>query len=93
MSAREPWKDTLQPFADAWKSYMDVIDVYVRECTEDELQALEDAAKRPNTTNCWFATWEAAKDVRKVINGERLRRQRAAEAAARGPRPDRAYGA
>lgn len=74
------WKADLRPFANAWyvnwnhdsgecdenAAVQEFRDIAAR-LTPEALADVEAATGRVTQTNCWFATWEAARLVKDVI--------------------------
>jgi hypothetical protein len=60
---------------------------YVRECDPAELDELEAACRATSTTNCWWATYDAAKYLLWQIASERGVRERNAKEATQTATP------
>lgn len=72
MRKPEPWKKLLQPFAELHsKAY-----VRINKLSLAEMNALLDACEQVTQTNCWWATYRAAKTIRGDLVAERRIRLR-----------------
>lgn len=75
----KPWKELLEPFAELhWR-----MDNALHNSTDEHLATLLDACSKPTSTNCWFATYNAAKWIKPEIEAEQARRKLERERQAR----------
>lgn len=81
---REPWREALRPWAEQFGRLVGDLDSHCRECDDNELQVLADAAGRPTSSNCWWAEFEVAALVRDAVKREQRRRIHAAREASNG---------
>lgn len=73
------FKTRLDPWAQRWWSLSRDIETWLMESTDDELDSIERDAASPTSTNCWFATFHVAQQIRHAITAERYRRKAAGE--------------
>lgn len=74
--ARSNFKTRLQPWAERWWELTRDIETWVYESTDDELAQIERDAFAPGTSNCWYATFEVAQQIKQALASERLRRSK-----------------
>jgi hypothetical protein len=77
MTPRREWKTRLLPYARLYDAYIDAVESKIRELSSEELTALAEAAEEPTQTNCWWATYWAAREVREAATREMNRRRHA----------------
>ena len=77
---RTTWQKRLEPFGHIYAAMVREIEAQVDAMTDDELQKVLAATKRPTPTNIWWATYNVAPLVTDAVEGER--RHRASEAKA-----------
>lgn len=73
------WKDLLEPHAQRYSRFLDDLAFRVGACSDEGLEELRAACEKPETTNCWWATYSVAGEVRKAANRELLKRKTARE--------------
>jgi hypothetical protein len=69
---RTTWKDRLRPFA----QHIEQISALIRVMEDEELKKLGIACRNPTSTNCGWATYQAAKVIMGEVDAELRRRQR-----------------
>lgn len=74
------WITRLRPFAEHLEAmYQAIVDA-----SDDDLMALRRACGEPTQTNCGWSTYRVARVIFDEIDGEILRRKRAAHSANEG---------
>lgn len=71
------WQKTLRPWAEEYADLTERIAAHCLSLTDAQLQAFDDAAKRPSQTNCWWAMYQVAPLIRNAVAVEQLRRRAA----------------
>lgn len=69
------WKQVLEPWATRYTELVEALNTLCVDLSDKDLQRFGDAAVRPTTTNCWWATYAVAPLVREAVAREQQRRR------------------
>ena len=80
MTPRPEWRERLLPYAKMYADFNQELELRIGQLKHRELEELLDATEEPTSSNCWWATYWVAREVREAA-GHELRMRRRAKTA------------